>query len=36
VHDYGPLLLIVGAVCAMGLFGYIAYRRWDDHRRLAR
>lgn len=36
VRDMGPAFLVIGGVALLGLFGYIAYRRWDDHRRLAR
>lgn len=34
VKENGSLLLIIGGVSLVVLAGYIAYRRWDLHRRL--
>lgn len=36
VHDYGPYMILAACIVIAGMFGWIAYRRWDDARRLAR
>jgi hypothetical protein len=36
IKEYGLWLVGLGIIGAICLFGFIAYRRWDDARRLAR
>lgn len=34
IHDYGPLLALLGGIALFGLGGYLVYKKWDAHRRL--
>lgn len=34
IHDYGPLLAVIGGITLVGLGGYLVYKKWDAHRRL--